>query len=411
MLQFGTLRSCLRATARPLVMAGLAAGFLSPALAAPKEIVLHAFQGNDGQYPTADLIADSEGNLYGTTNSYAIDGGGVVFALTKSNSYAATVLYKFGNYPDGNNPKGLVRGKRGSLYGTTYWGGSGASGDVFELAPDGHKKLLYTFTGGSDGRYPNAGVIKDKAGNLYGTTIQGGPHVKGVVFKLTKGAGYTETVLHSFGGGSDGVQPDAGLIADKAGNLYGTTIVGGGTDCSGNGCGTVYKLTPDGKETVLYAFRGGNDGRYPYAGVIEDKAGNLYGTAYVGGASDNGVVFKLAPDGTETVLHSFAGGSDGRNPYAGVIADNAGNLYGTTQYGGARDNGTVFKIAPDGTETVLHSFSGRRDGRYPQAGLIADEADNLYGTTQYGGPGRCNPLLPAGCGVVFEIENRQTAAH
>ncbi len=210
--------------------------------------------------------------------------------------------------------------KSGSLYGTTYWGGSGSAGDVFKLAPDGHKTLLYAFTGGSDGRDPNAGVIADKAGNLYGTTIGGGAHKKGVVFKLTKSAGYAETVLHSFGSSeSDGVQPDAGLMLDSAGNLYGTTIVGGTGNCSAGGCGTVYKLTPEGVETVLYNLKGGSDGSYPYAGVIEDRDGNFYGTAYTGGANDNGVVFKLAPDGTETVLYGFTGGSDGSNPYAAAL--------------------------------------------------------------------------------------------
>ena len=402
-----TLQSCLR-----FAWLFAATVLAAPALAAAQEIILFTFKGHDGEYPTADLTADSAGNLYGTTNSFARDGGGLVFALTKkaNGKYHERELYKFGNYPDGMRPNGVIRSKTGFLYGTTYWGGKGSDGDVFEIAPDGHKTELYTFTGASDGRMPNAGVVRDKAGNLYGTTIWGGAHNKGVVFKLTKtkGSGYAESVLHSFGGASDGVQPDAGLMADKAGNLYGTTIVGGSGNCSAGGCGTVYKITPGGHETVLYNFNGGSDGNYPYADVIKDAQGNLYGTAYVGGSGNNGVVFKLAPDGTETVLHSFAGGSDGANPYAGVIADTAGNLYGTTVYGGSSNLGTVFKLAPDGTETVLHSFAGN-DGRYPQAGLIADEAGNLYGATQFGGPGTCNPLLPLGCGVVFEIENSRSA--
>jgi uncharacterized repeat protein (TIGR03803 family) len=385
-----------------------------PALAAAQEIILHTFKGRDGQYPSAGLTPDGAGNLYGTTHSFAIDGAGLVFALNKNRNgkYAEKVLYKFGNFPDGLHPNGVIRSKRGALFGTTNSGGQSSSGDVFALAPDGREKELYAFTGGSDGRMPISGVIRDKAGNLYGTTIWGGAHNKGVVFKLakTKGAAYTETVVHSFGEGRDGVQPDAGLMADKAGNLYGTTIVGGRGKCSAGGCGTVYKIAPDGTETVLYDFKGGSDGNYPYAGVIEDSHGNLYGTAYVGGASNNGVVFKLAPDGTETVLYSFAGGSDGAHPYGGVIVDDTGNLYGTTEYGGASNLGTVFSLAPDGTETVLHSFTGGSDGSYPQAGLIADDAGNLYGTTQYGGTGECNPLLPPGCGVVFEIENSQSAA-
>lgn len=406
MSQSGTCRACLRLAWAFAILAA------SPALAAAQEIILHTFKGHDGQYPTAGLTQDAAGNFYGTTDSFAIDGGGVIFALTKNHGehYRETVLYKFGGYPDGLHPNGLIRSKSGTLYGTTYWGGSGASGDVFKLARDGHKTLLYAFTGGSDGRDPNAGVVEDKAGNLYGTTIGGGAHRMGVVFKLTKSAGYAETVLHSFGSSAtDGVQPDAGLMMDSAGNLYGTTIVGGTGNCPDTGgCGTVYKITPDGTETVLYNFQGGSDGRYPYAGVTQDSNGNFYGTAFTGGARDKGVVFKLAPDGIETVLYSFAGGSDGANPYAGVTRDGAGNLYGTTEYGGSKKKGTVFKLAPDGTETMLHTFAGGSDGSYPQAGVIADQAGNLYGTTQYGGTGTCNPLLPPGCGIVFEIENSQS---
>ena len=174
----------------------------------------------------------------------------------------------------------------------------------------------------------------------------------------------TETVLHSFTGyPSDGARPYAGLIADSAGNLYGTTVYGGASSgVGGPGNGVAFKLAPDGTETVLYSFTGGSDGAEPYAGLILDSTGNLYGTTAGGGASDWGVVFKLAPDGTETVLYSFTGGSDGTGPYAGLILDSAGNLYGTTAGGGASDLGVVFKLAPDGTggytETVLHSFKG-----------------------------------------------------
>jgi uncharacterized repeat protein (TIGR03803 family) len=167
----------------------------------------------------------------------------------------------------------------------------------------------------------------------------------------------TETVLHSFTG-SDGAFPLAGLIADSAGNLYGTTVSGGTGGCSqGAGCGVVFKVSPSGTETVLYSFTGGSDGAFPEAGLIADRAGNLYGTTNRGGGSGGGVVFKLSSSGTETVLYSFTGGSDGRNPQAGLIADSAGNLYGTTE-GGGSGNGVVFKLSLGGTETVLHSFTG-----------------------------------------------------
>jgi uncharacterized repeat protein (TIGR03803 family) len=184
----------------------------------------------------------------------------------------------------------------------------------------------------------------------------------------------TETVLYAFTGGSDGGGPYAGLIADRAGNLYGTTIGGG---ASHNG--VVFKLSPSGAETVLYSFTGGSgDGAGPSAGLIADRAGNLYGTTLFGGASNFGTVFKLSPSGTETVQHSFTG-SDGVFPRAGLIADRAGNLYGTAD-GFTSNAGTVFKLSPSGTETVLHSFAGS-DGAIPQAGLIADRAGNLYGAT------------------------------
>ena len=197
-----------------------------------------------------------------------------------------------------------------------------------------------------------------------------------------------ETVLYSFTY-TDGAYPVAALIADRAGNLYSTTSSGGAS-----GDGTVFKLTPGGTETVLYSFTGIPDGVYPEAGLIADRAGNLYGTTNQGGASNKGTVFKLTPSETETVLHSFAG-ADGALPVAALIADRAGNLYGTTYYGGASGDGTVFKLTPGGTETVLHSFTGIPDGVYPEAGLIADRADNLYGTTSFGGA--------SGYGTVFKV--------
>ncbi|MGB8898208.1 MAG: choice-of-anchor tandem repeat GloVer-containing protein [Methylocella sp.] len=200
----------------------------------------------------------------------------------------------------------------------------------------------------------------------------------------------TETVLHSFTGGvGDGILPFAGLIADRAGNLYGTTYEGGGSGCNGPGCGVVFKLSPGGIETVLHSFAGG-DGALPEAGLIADASGNLHGTASGGGGPDRGVVFKLAPNGTETVLYSFCSlpsCSDGAGPSAGLIADSSGNLYGTTYGGGSEciygpGCGVVFKLSPGGTETVLHSFAGG-DGALPEAGLIADASGNLYGTTKW----------------------------
>jgi uncharacterized repeat protein (TIGR03803 family) len=249
---------------------------------------------------------------------------------------------------------------------------------VFKLTPTGQETVLHSFAGGSnDGAYPLGGVIIDASGNLYGTTQNGGASGKGVVFRLSpKGR---ETVLYSFTGGSDGGSPNAGLTRDANGNLYGTAVSGG------VGAGVVFKVSPRGKETVLYSFTGGNDGANPVADLIRDANGNLYGTTFAGGADGKGVVFKLSPRGREVVLHSFAGGIDGAYSESGLLTDANGNLYGVTLDGGGDNNGVVFKLTPRGRETVLYSFTGRSDGGTPQSVLIMDTNGNLYGTTVQGG--------------------------
>ena len=319
-----------------------------------------------------------------------------------------------------------------NLYGTTEEGGTVCPGVgcgvVWKLAPNpkGSRtvNLLHQF-GGGDGAAPHAGVVLDAAGNLYGTTQDGGGSGTvcsggcGVVFKLAPNPDgtWTESVLHRFTG-PDGNQPLAGLNFDAAGNLYGTTLYGGTQEE-----GTVFKLAPNSNgtwtESVLYSFTG-PDGAGPAAGLTFDAAGNLYGTTIYGGpAGCNGetgemcgVVFKLAPnpDGTwtESVLHSFfTAGDDGAGPYAGLTLDEAGNLYGTTVQGGSAactdGCGVVFKLVPsaDGTwtESVLHRFTGGADGAGPWAGLVFDAAGNLYGTTIQGGSAACTN----GCGVVFKL--------
>ena len=197
----------------------------------------------------------------------------------------------------------------------------------------------------------------------------------------------TETVLYSFTGGADGGNPFAGLIKDASGNFYGTTVEGGA-----HGLGTVFKLAPDGTETALWSFTGA-DGSYPEGGLIMDASGNLYGTTSSGGADGDGTVFEVALNGAETVLHSFTGGPDGKGPQAGLVMDNKGKLFGTTVFGGANGDGTVFKVTPGGTETVLYSFAGKPDGYAPSGGLIRRNG-NFYGTTAEGGT--------EGLGTVFE---------
>ncbi|HWY14750.1 MAG TPA: choice-of-anchor tandem repeat GloVer-containing protein [Rhizomicrobium sp.] len=337
------------------------------------------------------------------------------------------LLYSFPGGALGAFPySGLTRDASGNLYGTTYAGGGtgchngGGCGTVFKLKPDGTAKVLHVFKGGrGDGAYPMAGLIMDAVGNLYGTTSEGGNagcdsgYGCGTVFKLKPGG--KETVLYAFRGGSDGGNPYAGVIMDAKGNLFGTTLQGGMT-CPPDsyGCGVVFKISPEGTETVLYSFcqsQNCPDGAFPTGGLIA-KNDNLYGTASQGGNCVDGiflgcgVVFRLARDGTETVLYNFRGAADGQGPSAGVVADKAGNFYGTTACGGdcssgAFGCGTVFKLAPDGTETVLHSFQSGHDGDDPAAGVILDAKDNVYRTTYAGGNTGC--YMGEGCGTVFKV--------
>jgi len=355
---------------------------------AGQETVLYTFTGGaDGGSPSAGVIRDSAGNFYGTANYGGPGGWGVVYKLDTSGK--ETVLYTFKDGADGGSPfAGVIRGPDGNLYGTTQYGGTAGAGVVFKLDTAGHETVLHSFTGGADGTNPNAGVIRDSAGNLYGTTPSGGTSQSGVMYKLDA-AGH-ETVLCGFPLPADGSEPpNANVVRDSAGNLYGTTLFGGQGDA-----GVVFKVDPAGHETLLHSFTGGADGNNPN-GVILDSAGNIYGTTSTGGTTGQGLVFKLDPAGVETVLYTFTGGADGRVPAAGVIRDSAGNLYGTTELGGAVGAGVVFKLDTANQETVLYNFTNGSDGGYPESGVIRCGA-NLYGTTQSGGA--------AGAGVVFKLD-------
>jgi uncharacterized repeat protein (TIGR03803 family) len=384
--------------------------------------VLHTFTGGkDGASPIwGSLIKDAAGNLYGATPSggdLTCNNGlgcGIVFKVDATGKQ--TVLYTFTGGADGSGPIGtLLRDAAGSLYGTTNAGGTGGSGTVFRLNTKGKKTVLYNFQGGADGDEPFGDLIRDAAGNLYGTTLYGGRDPLqicnsgsgcGIVFKVdTSGK---ETVLYSFKGEEDGGESIAGLVMDAAGNLYGTTQLGGDSSCAGGiGCGTVFKLDKNGNETVLYRFTGSTDGLQPGAAVIRDAAGNLYGTTLQGGdlgcALGNGfgcgTVFKVDGSGNETVLYKFNGAPNGAN--AAVIRDAAGNIWGTTINGGAFNAGTVFRVDPSGKKIILHSFTGGADGGSPYAGLLRDAAGNFYGMTNSGGDLTCNH--GNGCGTVFKI--------
>jgi uncharacterized repeat protein (TIGR03803 family) len=295
----------------------------------------------------------------------------VVFKLDTTGH--ETVLHSFTDGADGGVPvAGVIGDLAGNLYGTTVYGGAWNHGVVYKLSTTGHEIVLYSFPGSPGGGHPRAGVMRDSVGNLYGSTYDGGPSNAGAVYKLD-GTGHL-TALHSFTGGVDGGNPWAGVIQDPAGKLYGTTVYGGASNQ-----GVVYRLDTRGSETVLYSFTGGADGGSPYAGVILDSAGNLYGTTQFGGASNQGVVYRLDAAANETVLYSFSGGADGGHPLAGVILDAAGNLYGTTYNGGTSNTGVVYMVDTTGHETVLHSFTGGADGINPRAGVIRDSAGNCTG--------------------------------
>jgi uncharacterized repeat protein (TIGR03803 family) len=304
-----------------------------------------------------------------------------------------TTLVNF-NGTDGNQPNvSLVQGIDGNLYGTTTLGGTDGDGTVFKMTPTGTLATLHGFTGGNDGRFPYAGLLLGTDGNFYGTTSGGGANLfYGTVFKITSGG--MLTTLHSFDS-TDGSEPLAGLVQAANGSFYGTTASGGA-----NHDGTVFKITPEGALTTLYNF-GGTDGAYPMAALIQAANGNLYGTTYQGGANGLGTVFKVTLGGMLTTLHSFAGyPSDGEEPYSALVQASNGSFYGTTWVGGADDDGTVFKITSGGTLTTLHSFDGG-DGGNPAAALIQATNGSFYSTANEGGSSSSG--CPEACGTVFKI--------
>jgi len=307
--------------------------------------------------------------------------------------------------PDGQWPyAGLIRDKVGNLYGTTQYGGTYNWGTLYKIDTTGKTSVLYDFKGGADGGEPSGLLVFDKSGNLYGTTVEY-PYAYGNVFMLDKKG--KETVLYSFTGPPDGAFPQGQLLWDSKGNLYGTTN-NGGNQCGFpviSSCGTIYELTPNPTggwtESVLYRFTGGADGGYPIAGLVQSTNGDFYGTTYWGGIPGCdlgfgcGVVFKLDTNLNESVLYSFTGQGDGANTGRSVLLDSTGNFYGTTVYGGPSNRGTVFKISPAGQETILYAFTGALDGSNPDSNLIEDASGNFYGTAINGGAN--------GAGVVFEI--------
>jgi uncharacterized repeat protein (TIGR03803 family) len=378
----------------------------TPPIQADTFKVMHNFTGySDGGNPLSGFIIDPAGNLYGTASNGGSSFAGVVF---KFNKHGVTVLHNFTGGTDGAFPDGsLVMDAAGNLYGTTTAGGPSNVGTVFEISAKGHEVVLHSFTGKSDGATPQAALVRDAAGNLYGTTTAGGSNGNGTVFELaapTNGSGHwTESVLYSFGKGTDGAIPVAGVTFDTAGNLYGTTSAGGLY-----GFGTVFELRPlvsGWKEYILHNFQEGSDGGVPYAGVIFDAKGNLYGAAtdggLFGGEDGGGTVFKMTPSRSGwqfTVLYQLAGwGISGS--FRNLLLDASGNIYATTHCDGLASAGTVYRLSPSAggiwTYKSLYVFTGGTDGLFSFSNLVFDLQGNLYGTVFAGGAN--------GQGVIFRV--------
>jgi uncharacterized repeat protein (TIGR03803 family) len=320
------------------------------------------------------------------------------FATQSAHAQTFSVLYTFSYYRGEYPHAGVIRDPAGTLYGTTYLGGKYFGyGVVFRLTKAGRETILcYPYWQIGNG-WPLGALIRDAAGNLYGTASDYDEYAPGALFKVDPAGNCT--ALYNFSGGADGSTPAAALTKDAAGNWYGTAKFGGVPNCGTpihTGCGTVFMLDPAGNYTVLYSFTGGADGAWPVAALVRDGAGNLYSTASGGGAYGYGVVFKLDSAGNYTVLHSFRGGTDGGGPVAELVRDGAGNLYGTASGGGAYGYGVVFKLGAKGKYTVLYHFAGL-DGANPLAGLVRDKSGNLYGTTSGGGA--------YGGGTVFKLNS------
>ncbi len=387
--------------------------------------VIYRFKNTpDGANPEGDLVSDTSGNLYGTTSGGGTSDSGTVYELSppaSGNVWTETVLYSFGEGNDGRYPlAGLVRDSAGNLFGSTFGGGPAGVGTIFELSPPviigspWTETILHNFTGGVDGGNPQCklllkgGVLFGKGGVLFGTAFSGGERGWGAVFKLeaSQSGHWIEQELYSFTGGSDGASPWPGLTSDKTGNLYGVTE---GSGLNGNG--TAFELSPPATtgapwtETTLHSF-GPSEGENPVGELLLDQSGNVYGMTTIGPPASGvgsgygcGVVFQLVPpsiqggEWTENLLYTLTGGSDGCNPYSGVILDDAGNLLGANSGdGGLNGNGAVFELSSAGggiwTETTLHDFAGGNDGLYSYSTLVRGKAGAYYGTTIEGGSGR-----------------------
>ena len=394
-------------------------GMTTRAQAQTYHVIYNFTGGQDGAYPFTGLTIDSDGNIYGTAFTGGAGGFGTVFSLDNDGGgWVLSPLHSFAGGSDGEGPAArLVLGPNGLLYGTTSAGGGGhcsdpngndGCGTVYTLQPPPRapasvfvswtSNVLYRFSG-DDGAYPQGDLIFDQAGNIYGTTVNGGSGGWGTIYGLTRSnGGWTENVIYQVRNDGDGQYPWGGVALDSAGNLYGTFSQGGPS-----GYGAVYKLAQSGSgwtESTIHDFTyHGNDGASPQGGLISDQAGHLYGTT-VHDDTGGGTVFELTPSGgswTYDYLYGFTGGID-LGPYDKLVMDAAGNLYGTTFADGRYGYGSVFKLTRSGggwNYTSLHDFTGGSDGSNPVCSLVFDASGNIYGTASGGGTDQD--------GVVFQI--------
>ncbi|HEY1658297.1 MAG TPA: choice-of-anchor tandem repeat GloVer-containing protein [Candidatus Sulfotelmatobacter sp.] len=382
-----------------IFFAGISVFLVSPSQAQSFSVI-RSFADNDGTGPLAGLAMDAKENLYGTASSGGVYGDGVVFKASRNG--AEMVLHSFGHGDDGSTPESsVIFDATGNLYGTTFVGGAFSSGTVFKISAKGTEAVLYSFGGVADGANPIAGLAMDKAGNLYGTTSAGGTFNAGTVFKVSPTGKHT--VIYNFGQGvDDGSTPVAGITLDSEGNLYGTTSVGGVA-----GYGTVFELKPSAsawKETILHQFELQNDGGTPYAGLIFDQSGNLYGAATQGGdgSGGGGTVFELTPSGGRwsfKVLYGLAGWNISGTFRDLLLDSTTGIIYATTHCDGLDDAGTVYALTPSSGSWIynqLYTFTGGADGLYSFSNLVIDKSGYLYGTTFQGGAN--------GFGVIFRIK-------
>src|ERR1700722_9437631 len=375
-------------------------GSLSQPSEAQTYKVIHTFtaKGSDGATPFGGPVLDRLGNLYGSTYTGGLYGAGSVYELSPHGTgWKYTSLYSFTGEADGDAPAfGTLARHNGALYGTTE--GGGYFGVAFKVGPCTKtcpEEVRHSFGQGTDGQEPVGGVVFDDAGNFYGTTLLGGAYGNGTVYEITPAG--VESVIYSFTGGHDAVNPAAGVTLDAKGNLYGTTSFGGT-----NGVGAVYELSPSASgwtETILYNFQGLDDGQNPVGGVILDKVGNIYGGTFDGGVNGGGTVYELSPSGggwTFSTLYSFVGGYGG--PYNKLALDTKGNLYGATEGEGAKGYGLVFKLTPANGSwefTDLYDFPDGNKGGQPYGSVTVDKQGNIFGTTNLGGKDNQ--------GVIFEI--------